>query len=148
MASVNASIDLAKERYDDMKLLVKSRANVPELYDSTFVIYDENINKLYHKLKPCKKEMELKYAYGAYGSFEGSPSSKGILQFDMWNHKPSKDWSKIKERLVKYGMRNSLLTALMPTASTSQILGNTECFEFFTSNLFTKNIIWRFCNGK
>jgi len=141
MASVNASIDLAKERYDDMKLLVESKANVPELYDSKFVIYNKDMNKLYHKLKPCKKEMELKYAYGAYGSFDGSPASKGILQFDMWNHKPSKDWSKIKERLVKYGMRNSLLTALMPTASTSQILGNTECFEFFTSNIYSRRTL-------
>lgn len=141
MASITASIDLAEQRYNDMKILINSGINIPEFYDPNFIIYDSNINVQYHKLKPCKKEMELKYAYGAYSSFEGSPSSEGILQFDMWNYKPSENWTNIKERLKKYGMRNSLLTALMPTASTSQILGNTECFEFFTSNIYSRRTI-------
>ena len=74
---------------------------------------------------------------GPYSSFEGSPASKGILQFDLWNmndHSGRWDWDSLKSDIVKNGMRNSLLLAPMPTASTSQILGNNECFEAFTSN--------------
>jgi ribonucleotide reductase alpha subunit len=80
---------------------------------------------------------------GAYSSFEGSPASSGILQFDMWNVTPSEryDWSSLKESIVKYGLRNSLLVAPMPTASTSQILGFNECFEPFTSNLYSRRTL-------
>jgi ribonucleotide reductase alpha subunit len=80
---------------------------------------------------------------GAYSSFEGSPASKGILQFDMWDVIPSVryDWNKLKESIVKYGVRNSLLVAPMPTASTSQILGFNECFEPFTSNLYSRRTL-------
>ena len=80
---------------------------------------------------------------GAYSSFEGSPASKGILQFDMWNTIPSEryDWSSLKESIIKYGLRNSLLVAPMPTASTSQILGFNECFEPFTSNLYSRRTL-------
>ena len=80
---------------------------------------------------------------GAYTSFEGSPASKGTLQFDMWNVEPSEryDWSHLKESIIKYGLRNSLLIAPMPTASTSQILGFNECFEPFTSNLYSRRTL-------
>lgn len=80
---------------------------------------------------------------GAYNSFEGSPTSKGILQFDMWKVQPSDryDWVKLKESIKKYGIRNSLLIAPMPTASTSQILGYNECFEPFTSNLYSRRTL-------
>ena len=80
---------------------------------------------------------------GAYKTFEGSPASKGILQFDMWNVEPTNryDWSKLKEDIKKDGIRNSLLLAPMPTASTSQILGNNECFEPFTSNIYVRRTI-------
>ena len=80
---------------------------------------------------------------GAYSSFEGSPASKGILQFDMWNATPSEryDWPSLKESIIKYGLRNSLLVAPMPTASTSQILGFNECFEPFTSNLYSRRTL-------
>ena len=80
---------------------------------------------------------------GAYSSFEGSPASKGILQFDMWNTTPSEryDWTSLKESIIKYGLRNSLLVAPMPTASTSQILGFNECFEPFTSNLYSRRTL-------
>ncbi len=78
--------------------------------------------------------------FGAYSSFEGTPASQGILQFDMWNVEPSDryDWSSLKESIIKFGLRNSLLVAPMPTASTSQILGFNECFEPFTSNLYSR----------
>ena len=80
---------------------------------------------------------------GAYKTFDGSPASKGILQFDMWNVEPTNryDWSKLKEDIKKDGIRNSLLLAPMPTASTSQILGNNECFEPFTSNIYVRRTI-------
>lgn len=77
---------------------------------------------------------------GAYSSFSDSPAAKGILQFDMWDVTPSQryDWLALKEQIKIYGLRNSLLVAPMPTASTSQILGNNECFEPFTSNLYSR----------
>jgi len=81
---------------------------------------------------------------GAYSSFEGSPASKGLLQFDLWGIKPASnryDWDDLKSRICKHGMRNSLLVALMPTASTSQILGNNECFEPITSNIYTRRTL-------
>jgi len=82
--------------------------------------------------------------YGSYSSFQGSPASKGILQFDMWNVKPTSnryDWNKLKDSIKEYGLRNSLLVAPMPTASTSQILGYNECFEPFTSNLYSRRTL-------
>jgi ribonucleotide reductase alpha subunit len=80
---------------------------------------------------------------GAYTSFENSPSSKGVLQFDMWNVEPSDryDWTSLKESIQTYGLRNSLLVAPMPTASTSQILGYNECFEPITSNLYSRKTL-------
>jgi ribonucleoside-diphosphate reductase alpha chain len=87
--------------------------------------------------------MELAKQHGPYESYEGSPASKGILQFDMWNVTPSErwDWKGLKKQIKKHGIRNSLLIAPMPTASTSQILGNNECFEPFTSNLYTRRTL-------
>lgn len=90
-----------------------------------------------------EKSNESSILLGAYSSFNGSPASKGILQFDMWNVTPSEryDWSSLKESIIKYGLRNSLLVAPMPTASTSQILGFNECFEPFTSNLYSRRTL-------
>jgi len=83
---------------------------------------------------------------GAYSSFEGSPLSKGQFQFDLWNEEPLKevpgilfDWDLLREDILKHGVRNSLLVAPMPTASTSQILSNTECIEPITSNIYSRN---------
>lgn len=80
---------------------------------------------------------------GAYQSYEGSPASKGILQYDMWNVTPSTrwDWSELKGKIKESGIRNSLLLAPMPTASTSQILGNNECFEPYTSNIYSRRTL-------
>ena len=86
---------------------------------------------------------ENKNLLGAYSSFEGSPSSQGILQFDMWNVSPSDryDWTKLKDSIRTFGLRNSLLVAPMPTASTSQILGYNECFEPLTSNIYSRRTL-------
>lgn len=78
---------------------------------------------------------------GAYSTFEGSPASEGLLQFDLWNHDPGNDrydWSGLKEEIKQWGIRNSLLLAPMPTASTSQIMGFTESFECITSNIYKR----------
>lgn len=80
---------------------------------------------------------------GAYETFEGSPLSKGIFQFDMWNAEPSDryDWDALRIEIKEHGVRNSLLLAPMPTASTSQILGNNECFEPYTSNIYNRRVL-------
>jgi ribonucleoside-diphosphate reductase alpha chain len=89
---------------------------------------------------------EVPYTAGAYETFVGSPLSKGILQFDMWETSEKDfsgrwDWDKLKKDIIKYGVRNSLLMAPMPTASTAQILGNNECFEPYTSNIYKRNTL-------
>lgn len=86
---------------------------------------------------------ELAKEHGAYETFAGSPLSKGIFQFDMWNTIPSDrwDWESLRKEIMQYGVRNSLLVAPMPTASTSQIFGNNECFEPYTSNIYTRRVL-------
>ncbi|HEY8511499.1 MAG TPA: ribonucleoside-diphosphate reductase subunit alpha [Cyclobacteriaceae bacterium] len=88
--------------------------------------------------------MELAKAHGPYETFKGSPVSKGIFQFDMWGVTPKSgrwNWEQLKRDVKQYGVRNSLLIAPMPTASTSQILGNNECFEPYTSNIYTRRTL-------
>jgi len=91
----------------------------------------------------CTESAELAATEGPYQTFKGSPASQGILQFDMWNVKPSDrwDWTSLKEKIKDTGLRNSLLLAPMPTASTSQILGNNECFEPYTANIYTRRTL-------
>jgi ribonucleoside-diphosphate reductase alpha chain len=87
---------------------------------------------------------DIAKAEGPYETFKGSPVSKGIFQFDMWGVTPTSgrwDWDSLKKEVKKHGVRNSLLLAPMPTASTSQILGNNECFEPYTSNIYTRRTL-------
>jgi ribonucleotide reductase alpha subunit/intein/homing endonuclease len=127
-----------------------------QVYNSDLKFDDENINQLYHSLKPIANELFEKTNHinssvvcrpenliGSYSSFIGSPASNGILQFDMWNAEPSGryDWNDLKHKIKINGIRNSLLVAPMPTASTSQILGNNECFEPVTSNIYSRRTI-------
>jgi ribonucleoside-diphosphate reductase alpha chain len=120
----------------------------------TFVLLDipfhseqaKEINKhifetIYHA--SLEKSNEIAIVEGPYSSFEGSPTSKGILQFDMWGVMPTAryDWASLKQSIISHGLRNSLLVAPMPTASTSQILGYNECFEPFTSNLYSRRTL-------
>ncbi|XP_064636493.1 ribonucleoside-diphosphate reductase large subunit-like [Lineus longissimus] len=90
-----------------------------------------------------KASCELAEKLGPYETYEGSPVSKGILQFDMWGVKQTNrhDWDGLRADIKKYGVRNSLLIAPMPTASTAQILGNNEAFEAFTSNIYTRRVL-------
>ena len=105
----------------------------------------EIFETIYFAALTASKDLAMKD--GSYSSFNGSPASKGVLQFDMWNINQEEDlsgrwnWEELKESIVKNGLRNSLLLAPMPTASTAQILGNNECFEPFTSNLYKRNTL-------
>lgn len=86
---------------------------------------------------------DLSKEFGPYETYEGSPVSKGILQYDMWNRTPTDlwDWDALKAKIAQHGVRNSLLVAPMPTASTSQILGFNECFEPYTSNVYSRRVL-------
>ena len=130
-ASLEKSNEISIERTNIIKELIKG----PRLHLLEFIHEEE-----YSILSKREKNHNL---LGAYSSFEGSPASQGILQFDMWNVSPSEryEWSALKESIIKYGLRNSLLIAPMPTASTSQILGYNECFEPFTSNLYSRRTL-------
>ena len=108
----------------------------------------KNSSPIVSEYSTIASNLSLKYSLraehrGAYMSFEGSPASKGILQFDMWNVEPSDryDWAALKHSIMEHGMRNSLLLAPMPTASTSQILGYNECFEPLTSNIYSRRTL-------
>ena len=130
-ASLERSNELAIERRQLLKNIMnnKSRSNLLELVSE----YE------YSVLKRNNKDL-----IGAYSTFEGSPASKGILQYDMWSVEPTPnryDWNQLKESIKQYGIRNSLLVAPMPTASTSQILGFNECFEPITSNLYSRRTL-------
>jgi ribonucleoside-diphosphate reductase alpha chain len=86
---------------------------------------------------------DLAIEQGPYETFQGSPLSKGQFQFDLWNVAPSDryNWDALRKEVMTHGVRNSLLVAPMPTASTSQILGNNECFEPYTSNIYTRRVL-------
>jgi ribonucleoside-diphosphate reductase alpha chain len=106
----------------------------------------KDINKLIFEtiyFASLESSNELAFKYGYYKNYPTSMSANGILQFDLWNVQPSKlwNWDKLKYNINKHGLYNSLLTALMPTASTSQIMGNFEMFEPITSNMFTRNTL-------
>jgi ribonucleoside-diphosphate reductase alpha chain len=96
---------------------------------------------IYYAALTASKDLAIEN--GPYESYKGSPVSKGILQFDMWNVKPSErwEWDLLRDEIKKNGVRNSLLLAPMPTASTAQILGNNECFEPYTSNIYTRRVL-------
>ena len=155
-ASMIASNDEAKNRYSMAKHLKENCDSLPEYYDKDhFVsgstpidvktpIETNNLeNEYYHTIRLTNRELQnLNKCYGAYSSYEGSPISEGLFQFDMWNVKGNMyDWNELREKIMEYGVRNSLLVALMPTASTSQILGNNECFEWFTNNIYTRRTL-------
>ena len=155
-ASLECSMEMAQARSANMQDLAKAstklfqKVDVPNLalFDKVDWVsrdYIEGVmaDVLVKELLPIPAEFyELDGTQmGAYSSFAGSPASKGQLQFDLWGVTPDSgryDWAALREQIKCYGLRNSLLVAPMPTASTSQILGNNECFEPFTSNLYSR----------
>src|SRR6201992_1063240 len=102
----------------------------------------EIFETIYFAAMTASKDLAIKD--GAYETFKGSPLSKGKFQFDLWDVKPDSgrwDWENLRWDVMNHGVRNSLLVAPMPTASTSQILGNNECFEPYTSNIYTRRVL-------
>ena len=136
--SLECSMEISKKRkrlYNEMNVL--STNGISENMDKINTIEKHlNFNEWEHELPKKFK--------GAYSTYVGSPMSKGILQFDMWNVNPDSgmyDWDKLKDDIKNHGVRNSQLLALMPTASTSQIMGNNEAFEAITSNLYKRKTL-------
>jgi ribonucleotide reductase alpha subunit len=131
-AALLESNEISKERaiYFASNPVTSARSN-----DNTrFILTAEEEENLKHKPD----------LLGSYSSFIGSPTSEGIFQFDMWNIQPIPgryDWAHLRKQIMRYGLRNSLLVAPMPTASTSQILGNNECFEPITSNIYMRRTL-------
>jgi len=113
--------------------------NLPFASDEAKLINRHIFETIYHGA--LEESCELARLHGSYESFAGSPASEGNLQFDLWNTAQSNDrydWTELKARICKHGLRNSLLLAPMPTASTSQILGFNECIEPITSNIYSR----------
>ena len=138
---------LSNMRHRPIGIGVQGLADVFQLLDMPFdsdeakVLNRDIMETIY--FGAVEASMELAKEHGPYETYQGSPASKGQLQFDLWNKAPSDrwDWAALKADIAKHGMRNSLLLAPMPTASTSQILGNNECFEPYTSNIYTRRVM-------
>ena len=152
-AALESSMEMARKRAGKMHIIARYHQNIFQKVDIPnldkfskvdSVSRDYSVDDAWVKeLLPIPAELYYLEGHqaGAYSSFVGSPASKGLLQFDMWGVTPTAgryDWAVLKAEIQKYGLRNSLLVAPMPTASTSQILGNNECFEPFTSNLYSR----------
>ena len=106
------------------------------------LLNQEIFETIYFAALTASKDLAQKE--GVYESYPGSPMSEGILQFDMWDVTPSSgrwNWDHLRKEIAKHGIRNALLVAPMPTASTSQILGNSECFEPYTANIYTRRVL-------
>ena len=133
-SALETSMELSKKREVGMKQLVQLKNK-----DTLTVEEASLMESLKKELNPLDRELNRDKYLGSYSSFEGSPASNGVFQFDLWGEQPSEDmlpkWNKLKKDVQKYGIRNSLLLAPMPTASSSQILGNNEAFEAFTTNI-------------
>jgi ribonucleoside-diphosphate reductase alpha chain len=117
------------------------------IYFAAMTASNDMAKKLYkEEVKSAESDAEVKETAGAYTTFSGSPLSEGQFQFNLWGVNEEQlsgmwDWSKLRKSVMKFGVRNSLLLAPMPTASTAQILGNNECFEPYTNNLYKRNTL-------
>ena len=118
-----------------------AKLNLPFESDSALELNTAIFETIYYGA--LQASADLAEEEGPHPSHVGSPASRGELQFDLWGVKPSSrwDWAALKQRIAKVGLRNSLLLAPMPTASTAQILGNNECFEPYTSNLYARRTL-------
>ncbi|KAJ3847068.1 ribonucleotide reductase [Lentinula lateritia] len=133
----NRPIGIGVQGLADAFMALKMPFDSPEAKELNTKIFET----IYHGA--CEASCEMAKTDGPYETWIGSPAQQGQLQFDLWGVTPTDlwDWNTLKENISKYGMRNSLLTAPMPTASTSQMLGFNECFEPYTSNLYTRRVL-------
>ena len=139
-AAIETSCEIARER----SILINNQCLSREsLINESYNLGDDSRPYALASLWHAEASQLTGTRIGAYSSFEGSPASRGMLQFDLWNVTPTDryDWALLKSNIDKYGLRNSLSIAPMPTASTSQILGNNECFEPITSNIYSRRTI-------
>ena len=137
--ALEMSMLIAKEREPHMTKIKQNMDNNIENF-----IPSEELMKLKNKYKPTKEELENTEFLGAYSTYKGSPLYHGKLQFDLWGKNVDNslhDWDYLRGEIKKYGVRNSLLVAPMPTASTSQILGNFECIEPVISNIYSRRVL-------
>lgn len=125
------------------EVAIKRAEYIEKMLDAERVGDQATYDAILHKIgNYTDDEQKLKYAIGAYSTFEGSPMSKGIFHFDHYGTKAAMyDWDDLRDSIMKYGVRNSMVCALMPTASTSIIMGSNECFEPITSNIYTRRTI-------
>ena len=141
--SMKKSMEISKERE---QLFIKLKSYMSETdtlrFPDDYYALKEDLNATSEELDKLYKSDKY---LGSYSTFEGSPASKGLLQFDLWGSNPSDEmldkWNNLKQDIIKYGLRNSLCIAPMPTASTSQILGNYECFEPVMSNIYSRRVL-------
>ena len=144
-AALTESCKLAEEREQIVYEYIEYLEN-EELYDSITnndVEYERMLDDMQNEYHIMSEEIDRDEYLGTYSSYIDSPMYNGKLQFDMWDDtiELKYDWTELRERIKKYGIRNSLLLAPMPTASTSQILGNNECFEPFTTNIYLRRTL-------
>jgi ribonucleoside-diphosphate reductase alpha chain len=130
-------IGLGVQGLADVFILLRMAFDSPDARQLNKDIFET----IYYAALTASKDIAIEL--GAYETYKGSPMSKGQMQFDMWGVTPSNrwEWDVLREEIAKYGVRNSLLVAPMPTASTSQILGNNECFEPYTSNIYSRRVL-------
>ena len=166
--AVKRSMELSRERRDAMNFLRENYLldnwrfknpeddmsreytvlNTSDASSAGILENDNKLERLLNKHRPILGEIVGldEETSGAYSTFRGSPMSEGVFQFDMWNVQPDRerlnyDWASLRSQVVENGIRNSLLVAPMPTASTAQILGNNECFEPLTSNIYSRRTL-------
>ena len=158
-AALSTSMELSRERKEgmyklrvaldnDYLIVIDNNERTSSFYLSSTCedkMYKDKLDRLLKEHRPILAEMNNLDSdiLGSYSSFVGSPMHKGLFQFDLWNSKASNryDWDGLRRDIRKYGIRNSLLLAPMPTASTSQILGNNECIEPFTNNIYSRRTL-------
>ena len=136
-------MEIARDREDNMKIIQNGRRQYDKDYVGDFISIDI-LSQLSKEVHYISEEFDRDKFLGTYSSYIGSPLYHGKLQFDLWDEKVDNslhDWDKLREEISKYGVRNSLLVAPMPTASTSQILGNYECIEPVQTNIYSRRVL-------
>ena len=141
--AMESSMEIAKDRSDVVLKYKNGIAQLERWTDEKHYVTSEELTKIQKKYNITREELDRDTYLGSYSTFIGSPLQLGNFQFDLWGKEASNryDWNQLMSDILKYGVRNSLLLAPMPTASTAQILGNYECFEPIMSNIYTRRVL-------